>query len=67
MGLLDKITESTLGLKGVTPSVLDQSLPTSTLHNSTSINGIPSVAGKKPSTLDLDGKSPKKYLDSAPR
>lgn len=54
-----------LGLKGETPAVTAGSLKSSTLHNTTSINGTPaSKKGLNPSRLDKDGKTPKGYLDS---
>lgn len=47
---------------GVTPSI--PNLKGSTLHNSYSINGTPTLTGyPKPSSLDLDGKTPAKYSD----
>lgn len=49
-------------LNGTTPTVVD--LKSSTLHNSYSINGTPSIIGRPtPSILDLDGKTPEKYID----
>ncbi len=65
MGILNKL--QTTGSpysknNGATPSVPD--LAGSKLHNEYSINGNPSLKGyPKPSSLDLDGKTPDKYLD----
>lgn len=67
MGLLASIQKMRLGLKGITPSIISQSLPSSTMHNTTSINGRPALKGIKPSRLDLDGITPKKYTDNLPR
>jgi hypothetical protein len=68
MGLLDNIKKTKFGLGGKTPNVLDQSLPTSTLHKTTSVNGTPvDKNGRKPSSLDLNAKTPKKYLDTPPK
>jgi hypothetical protein len=42
--------------------------PQSTLHNAYSINGNPSLTGyPTPSTLDLNGVTPPKYLDNPPQ
>lgn len=47
---------------GSTPKPVTE--PNSKLHYSYSINGTPNYPGKpSPSKLDLDGKTPKKYLD----
>ena len=54
-------------LDGATPSVVN--LKDSKLHNTFSINGNPNLPGIKrsPSTLDLDGKTPKSaYKNTAP-
>jgi hypothetical protein len=68
MGLLDKITTSNLGLKGVSPAKFGDTAKLSTLHNEYSINDNPHLNGKPvPSTLDLDGRTPAKYLDNPPR
>ena len=68
MGLLDKITTSNLGLKGASPAKFGDTAKLSTLHNEYSINDNPHLSGKPaPSSLDLDGKTPTKYLDNPPR
>ena len=68
MGLLDKITTSNLGLKGVSPAKFGDTAKLSTLYNEYSINDNPHLNGKPaPSTLDLDGRTPAKYLDNPPR
>lgn len=47
---------------GVTPNTID--LSNSKIHNSFSINGIPSLSNlPSPSILDLDGVTPPKYQD----
>ena len=65
MGLLKLIEKTRLGLKGLTPPVTPGSLPSSTLHNTTSLNGVP-PSPKAPSRLDLDGKTPPAYIDNLP-
>ena len=69
MGLLDKIKQTKFGLGGKTPNTLPQSLPNSTMHNTTSLNGVPVDKNIKvqPSRLDLNAKTPKKYLDNPPK
>jgi len=68
MGLLSKLPTSNLGLKGVSPTKFGDTAKLSTLHNEYSINDNPHLVGKPaPSTLDLDGKTPAKYLDNPPR
>lgn len=54
-------------LDGKTPSTLN--LKDSKLHNTYSLDGKPNIAGVKqtPSVLDLDGKTPKKYIDNLPK
>jgi hypothetical protein len=66
MSILKNQIKSTLGLKGVKPAAMSGAKAGSTLHNTSSLNGIPVIA-KPASKLDLDGKTPKKYLDSKPR
>lgn len=66
MSLLDKLNNTWLGFKGMRPFITAGSLPNSTLHNTSSINNIPSIK-RKPSTLDLDGKTPRTYKDDAPK
>jgi hypothetical protein len=38
----------------------------STLHNTSSINGIPSIE-RAPSELDLDGRRPQEYIKNLPK
>ena len=70
MGILKSFQEkgSTLSsLDGKTPSI--PNLKDSKLHNTYSLNGAPNIAGVKqsPSVLDLDGKTPSKYVDNLPK
>lgn len=39
----------------------------SKLHNTYSLNGIPNLNKNQPSNLDLDGKTPSKYIDNLPK
>lgn len=57
MGLLDKLPDSTFGLKGEKPAIRDGALSTSTIHFKSSINNDPSIK-RKPSDLDLNGEIP---------
>lgn len=57
---------SPLGFKGSQPPKYLGADPNSTLHNQSSINNNPAI-NRKPSDLDLDGKTPPKYLDNPPR
>lgn len=66
MGLLKLIEKTRLGLKGLTPPVTPGSLSSSTLHKTTSLNGIPNLPNSVPSRLDLDGKLPGQYIDNLP-
>lgn len=66
MSLLTKLKESVLGLQGVTPNVREGAKNTSTLHNQSSLNDNPDILAK-PSELDLDGKTPAKYMDNPPK
>lgn len=68
MGLLDLLPSSNLGLDGATPGQIPSANPNSTLHNQYSINGAPvqTPASGIPSSLDLDGATPPKYLDNPP-
>lgn len=66
MSLLEKLQDTWLGFKGTKPPNTPGSLPGSTLHFTSSINNIPAIK-RKPSTLDLDGKQPKTYKESAPK
>jgi|TARA_X000001388_G_scaffold69536_1_gene58059 rhodanese-related sulfurtransferase len=67
MAILGTQVTSTLGTKGETQNNLDK-LIDSKLHDEYSINGIPNIDNKPaPSLLDLNGKTPEKYLDNKPR
>ena len=66
MSLLTKLKESVLGLQGTTPNVREGAKNTSTLHNLSSLNDNPDILAK-PSELDLDGKTPSKYMDNPPK
>lgn len=65
MGIYNKLTkEGSIysSLDGKTPSIPD--LKGSKLHNEYSLNGQPNMNIKQqPSLLDLNGKTPEKYLD----
>ena len=60
--LTDQLTNSGLGLKGQTPGIRAGALDTSTLHNQSSINNMPEI-NRPASRLDLDGKTPAKYVN----
>lgn len=70
MGILNKLLNQGSVLTaydGSTPPKTPGSVSTSKLHYEYSINGNPFVNGQpNPSTLDLDGKTPSKYLDNPP-
>jgi hypothetical protein len=66
MSLIDKLPDTTLGPKKPSPLFTISSDKDSLLHNTSSINGNP-VAFRKPSELDLDGKTPKGYKETAPK
>jgi hypothetical protein len=67
MAILGTEVTSTLGTKGETQNNLDK-LIDSKLHDEYSINGNPNIDNKPaPSLLDLNGKTPEKYLDNKPR
>lgn len=58
MGILDnQLKQSILGLKGDTPGKRAGASPASKLHNLKSLNK---------SVLDLDAKTPSKYIDNKP-
>lgn len=74
MGLIDKLESggaSNQSFNGKKPNQSPFSTPQSNLHNTFSLNGQPQIASLKasstPSSLDLDGKTPAKYLDNPPR
>ena len=64
MSLKDLLPKSVFGYKGEKPPSFATS-PTSTLHNESSINNRPKIL-KNPSILDLDGKTPEQYKNTAP-
>jgi hypothetical protein len=67
MAILGTQVTSTLSTKGETQNNLDK-LSNSQLHDEYSINGNPNIDNRPvPSVLDLDGITPKKYLDNPPR
>ena len=69
MSILNKLTQKGTPLSlgnGATPSTPD--FVESKLHDTYSINGIPSLNDKpQPSNLDLNGQTPSKYLDNLPQ
>ena len=67
MAILGTELTSTLSTKGETQNNLDK-LSNSQLHDEYSINGNPNIDNKpSPSLLDLDGKTPSKYVDNLPK
>ncbi len=70
MGILDKLNNDGSNLTrhdGSTPPTMKGASPQSTLQDTYSINGIPDHPGQvPPSTLDLDGLTPPRYLDNLP-
>lgn len=70
MGLLDQLNTAGSNLSqfdGTTPPQMASASPQSNVHNEYSINGNPNINGyPSPSTLDLDGLTPPKYLDNPP-
>jgi hypothetical protein len=67
MAIIQTQLRSKFGRNGVKPAQLPGSKRGSTLHNTSSINNIPPIPSPKASVLDLDGKTPKKYLDNKPK
>ena len=63
--LNDQLPNSTLGIQGQTPAKAPGANPASTLHNQSSINNQPGI-NLVPSSLDLNGTTPPKYLDNLP-
>jgi hypothetical protein len=59
MGLLDSLPNSNLGLKGQAPPLRAGALKSSPIHNPDSF--------PDQSDLDLDGKTPQKYVNNLPR
>lgn len=66
MGILKTQLLSRFGLGGQRPAQMPGANPKSTLHNTSSINNNPAIL-RTPSNLDLDGKTPERYLDNPPR
>ena len=70
MGILDKLNNDGSNLTrhdGSTSPTMKGASPQSTLQDTYSINGIPDHPGQvPPSTLDLDGLTPPRYLDNLP-
>jgi hypothetical protein len=66
MAIIKTQLKSKFGLGGKKPIKWPGSNPKSTLHNTSSINNNPAIT-RTPSKLDLDGKTPEKYLDNPPR
>lgn len=71
MGLLNMLTQQGSNLSefdGQTPPPANIDVQGSTLHYQYSINGTPNMVGfPTPSTLDLNGVTPPKYLDNPPQ
>jgi hypothetical protein len=62
-GILEtQLENSNLGLRGETPKVATGATTNSELHKESSINNNPEIS-RPASSLDLDGKTPAKYLD----
>lgn len=66
MGIIKTQLQSRFGLGGRKPAQTLGANPKSTLHNTSSINNNPAIL-RTPSNLDLDGKTPDKYLDNPPK
>lgn len=66
MAIIDTQLKSRFGFKGIRPKNWAGSDPKSTLHNTSSINNKPAIT-RTPSNLDLDGKTPERYLDTVTR
>lgn len=59
---------SRLGYSGKQPPIYAGNDSNSKLHYTYSLNGIPNISGMpKPSQLDRNGVTPKKYLDNPPK
>ena len=66
MSLINKLTDSVLGLKGSTPDKRKGAQKTSTLHFQSSITDNPDILAGQ-SELSLKGKKPtSNYLDNLP-
>ena len=66
MAILGTELNSNLSKGGKTENTLDAQRD-SQLHNVASLTGKGLDAAKVPSQLDLDGKTPAKYVDNLPR
>jgi hypothetical protein len=67
MAIIQTQLRSKFGRNGIKPPQLPGSNRGSTLHNTSSINNIPPIPSPQASALDLDGRTPAKYLDNPPR
>jgi hypothetical protein len=68
MGLREMIKKTRLGYGGEKPTYRADNTKLSPLHNRYSIDGEPKLTGyPKPSSLDLNGLTPKKYLENPPQ
>tara|TARA_R100001509_G_scaffold141370_1_gene96410 strand:+ start:3714 stop:3923 length:210 start_codon:yes stop_codon:yes gene_type:complete len=68
MSILNKLQQQGSGLSGLNGGTPDiPNFAESTLHDTYSVNGNPNKVGKpSPSTLDLNGETPSKYVDNMP-
>lgn len=66
MGLLDLLGTSTLGMGGKTPQKREGANNNSKLHFNSSINNNPEIT-QEPSKLDLNGQTPKQYVNNLPK
>jgi hypothetical protein len=66
MTIIKTQLKSKFGLGGKKPAKWPGSDRESTLHNTSSINNRPAIK-RTPSSLDLNGITPKKYLDNPPK
>ena len=58
MAIIDQVKQSTLSLNGITPPRAEQATPQSNVQTD---------RGLKASALDLDGKTPDRYIDNKPQ
>lgn len=58
MPIIEQVKTSNLSLNGVNPPRAEQATPQSTVQTD---------KGLKTSALDLDGKTPEKYVDNKPQ
>lgn len=66
MSIIKSQLNSKYGLRGGTPAQREGAKLSSTLHNRSSITGAPSIE-RQPSSLDLNAKVGKKYLNNKPK